>query len=204
MALVLGTNCGFVLTAPTTDPGANNYTIDGAAIGFKVTTPSNISKITQIGWWLDNTSTATATVNFEVGLYSDSSGSPNSLLQVSRTNSVNLGTRGVWKTANVDWSVSPNTTYWIFVQVDAATNTAAINFAEFLGGPSVVAAATTLVDPMSGQSVIGNNSYTSIYALYEAQSGPVNIKTIGGLPIASVKTIGGLDKASVKTLGGLG
>jgi hypothetical protein len=39
MALVLGTNCGFCLAAPSTDPGGTETVIDSAARDMIATSP---------------------------------------------------------------------------------------------------------------------------------------------------------------------
>jgi hypothetical protein len=51
MALTLGTNCGFVLAAPTADPGGDASVIDNAAWAMKVVAPAGAVKVTEIGWW---------------------------------------------------------------------------------------------------------------------------------------------------------
>ena len=55
MALVKGTNCGFVTVAPTTDPtGGGATTIDQTSQALKDTSPVGATVITEIGWWCNN------------------------------------------------------------------------------------------------------------------------------------------------------
>ncbi len=72
MALVLGTNCGFVTVAPTSDPtGTINDVQNTFAYASKFTSPATAIKVTEIGWYCDN---ATQEANFEVGIYDHDSG----------------------------------------------------------------------------------------------------------------------------------
>jgi hypothetical protein len=116
MAVVEGTNAGFVLAAPTVDPaGTVAQTIDGNADASKHTAPVGATAITEIGWWCD---TASEDTNFEVGLYdSDGAGGiPGTRLAVAATNT--KGTGAGWKSAAVACAIIAEHVYWIAVQVD--------------------------------------------------------------------------------------
>ena len=122
MAIVLGTNAGFVTSAPTSDPSGNReFDVDFHATAGKDTSPATAIRVTEIGWWCDN---ATQAANFEVGIYDDSGGSPNNLL--AGASLVNAkGTTAGWKKATgLNITISSSTTYWIALQVDStATST---------------------------------------------------------------------------------
>ena len=114
MSLVVGTNCGFVTSAPVDDPeGATLQINENIYFAEFDTSPINAAKISEVGWYCD---TDQSEANFEVGLYEDDAGNPGTLLEVSRTNVKTTGTG--WKTVSVDWAISPNTKYWIAVQCD--------------------------------------------------------------------------------------
>ena len=115
MAIVLGTNCGFVTVSPTDDPEAAGNAISNTSKAVKGTVPAGMTKITEVGWWCAN---ASQEINFEVGLYSHDAGNdkPDNRLYVDATNA--KGTVGGWKKVTVDWDVTPETIYWIAVQVD--------------------------------------------------------------------------------------
>jgi len=123
MAVTIGTNAGFVAVAPVDDPTGNaTIALDTNAWATKDTSPADIVKITEIGWWCDN---ATEEANFEVGLYNHDAGSdtPDDLLFSDTVNA--KGTDAGWKTVSVNWSIDPSTVYWIAVQLDdtaTATN----------------------------------------------------------------------------------
>jgi len=125
MALVLGTNCGFVSSAPVADPlGSNSSGIDEQAKAIRDVSSSDAIKVIEIGWWCDN---ATEESNFEVGLYSnEGNDEPETRLFVDTTNA--KGTGAGWKTVAVDWEISPSTTYWIAFQLDDTTTTTNSDF----------------------------------------------------------------------------
>jgi hypothetical protein len=145
MALVKGTNCGFVLTAPTADPGGTSVSCDYTSQAFKDVVPAGYTKITEIGWWC---ASATEESNFEVGLYSHDAvnDKPQTRLAVSATNA--KGTGSGWKKVTVNWSVSPGQTYWMAFQLDD-TATATYFTRTAVGGErrSVKTPSDTLTDP---------------------------------------------------------
>lgn len=123
-ALVDGTNCGFVTTAPTADPAATAFgNVDNQARAGKFTAPAT-GTVTEIGWWVDN---ATEEANYECGLYTDDGGGATSvavdLIDASRTNA--KGTSGgLWKSCTVSIAITSGTIYWIAIQLDdTATQT---------------------------------------------------------------------------------
>lgn len=170
MPLVPGTNCGFVSVAPSVNPGGINTNVDGYARAIKHVSPVGATKITEIGWWSDNSSQET---NFEVGLYSHDAGNdkPNVRLFVDATNA--KGTAAGWKTVAVNWEITAETTYWIAIQVDPTATRTKFDYWDF-GAPSRGATvnAATLPTPWAGG--FENAGYVfSIYALYEEGGGGV-------------------------------
>lgn len=164
MAIVLGTNAGFVTEAPVADPTGIIFGIDNQADYTKDTTPAggNIH-ITEIGWWCD---VATEAANFEVGIYDHDSGDdvPNNLIEVSRTNA--KGTTAGWKTASVDWIISPETIYWIGVQLDN-TDTDTYTNRSTSGGRSFYQFSKTTLPNPAGDGIVYDNRILAFYALYE-------------------------------------
>lgn len=118
MALVLGTNCGFVSEAPVADPeGAANYATDGIADALEDTTPATAVKVTEIGWWCD--SQGDDGPNWEVGIYDDDNDEPGDLL--AGADIVNVLTAGAgWKSVvGLNITITPEIKYWIAMQLDA-------------------------------------------------------------------------------------
>ena len=115
MAIVIGTNSGFVTTAPTSDPSAGGIAKNvDARLGTKDTSPADAIKITEIGWWRDTIFTG-ADIEYRVGIYSDNgAGEPHLLVEQSGTiqggTSVNL-----WLSVGVDFTITGNTPYWICI-----------------------------------------------------------------------------------------
>ncbi len=166
MALVLGTNCGFVTSRPFSDPVADETTVDGRAQTIKDTSTSSSIRITEIGWWCD---TATGHANYEVGIYSDdATGEPNLILFSDTTNAKGL-TAG-WKRAmGLDWVLNANTIYWIAIQLDETMPLTKSN-RRTTGGPGYAykSGRSTLPSPdwLSNTGAQPTGMY-GIYALYE-------------------------------------
>lgn len=168
MALVLGTNSGFVTVAPTTDPAASlQITIDGGSCVTKHTSPAYSARIIEIGWWRD---LGVNTANWEVGLYSDNAGVADARLAIEATNS--SSTTG-WLTRAVNWSISPSTAYWLGLQMDAHTGTSNVD-RETTGGAGYdfLATQTALNDPYGGGAVAQPTGLVAIYALVEPLFSP--------------------------------
>lgn len=164
MALVLGTNCGFVTVAPTDDPSGTGFTCDGYALAMGATSPSKHSTITSIGWYA---SAAGQNTNFEVGVYSDNGGVPGDLIYSNRTNATGTST-GWLSVSGLDWSVVANTKYWIAVQVDATATAWNCDNASSGGeGFDLKSSQTTLPSSFDGGALNDADGLLSIYALYE-------------------------------------
>jgi len=177
MALVDGTNCGFVLSAPVADPAGTATTRDNYASAIKVVAPAGISAITEIDWWSDNYSNET---NFEVGLYSHDAGNdkPGTQLEIENINA--KGTALGWKTVSVNWSVTPETTYWIALQIDNTATTTKFDWSATGGLRISVRAASSLGATWPVDSNEGPDYLYSIYALYEVVSNDIS-GTIDGI-----------------------
>ena len=167
MALVLGTNSGFVTTAPTADPAAIYPAIDTRAFVSKDASPATAKRITEIGWWCDN---ATEEANFELGLYAadgiSSPGEAGTLLHIERTNA--KGTGAGWKTVAVDWAIDPSTDYWLGVQLDDTATATNINHNTAGGlGFDYLDRRTSLPDPFGGGAFFADY-LVAIYAVWDA------------------------------------
>ncbi len=170
MALVIGTNCGFVTEAPAADPdGQIDFAIDTRMGATKDTTPAVPTTITEIGWWCD---TATEETNFEVGIYSDGGGDdPVNLLHVSRTNA--KGTTAGWKrVTGLNFELTAETIYWIAVQVDDTTTASNSQYAN-TGGPGFAydTSETTLKTPWTSTSGDVDGKF-AVYAVWEGGEPP--------------------------------
>ncbi len=160
MAVVLGTNSGFVTVAPTADPAGTNTTIDGSSVVTKDTSPANAVKITEIGWYRGSGTNAS---NFEVALYSDSAAIAATRLFVDATNS---SSAGGWITTAVDWAISPSTAYWLGLQMDAHAGSSTVDTGTPGGsGSDVQTSQTALNDPYGGGTVADASGMYAIYAL---------------------------------------
>ena len=195
MAVVLGTNAGFVSEAPVADPSGSNFVADFSCTAVRHTAPGGMTKITEVGWWCDN---ATEAANFEVGLYTNdvANSLPETLLFSDKVNAKGTGTG--WKTVAVDWDITPGTIYWIAVQLDdTATST---NFNYTAGGYYTNdSSEATLFDPTWPNTSPGGEFTFAIYALVEA--GATYSELSGTIAVQSVVS-GNIDTTAVYTLSG--
>ena len=162
MAVVIGTNSGFVTTAPTADPAASATVIDNLAMAISDVTPALTGSVSEIGWFCAN---ATQETNFEVGIYEDNGADlPGDLISSYTTNA--KGTGSGWKRVTVDITLSENTKYWIAVQVDNTATTTFVDFTALAQKRSIDNSSTQLVDPWVNEGVSTTNAM-AIYAVVE-------------------------------------
>lgn len=198
MAIVVGTNAGFVIVAPTADPAGSLALNDGNFFTSKYTSPATAQKIYEIGWWCDSASEES---NFEVGLYAADGaaghGEAGTLLQVSRTNA--KGTGAGWKVVTVDWAISANTVYWIAVQVDNTltdTYTNCRTTGVTGGGFDTFTTKTTLPDPAGGGTISDPNGTMAYYAVWVV---PLTITTQATSSVAATTATG---NGNITNIGG--
>ncbi len=202
MTITLGVNSGFVTVAPTTDPaGTTTGAIDTTARVTKDTSSSTAGKIIEVGWWCNE---ATQEANFEVGLYAADGvvvpGEAGTRLFVDATNA--KGTTSGWKVVSgLDWAISPNTAYWIGVQLDdTATTTTTDSGATTGSGFDVLSGQTTLPNPFGGGALFSNLTSLAFYAVWEVASGPSNLKSYNTNVKSNIKSINGNPIANCKSL----
>jgi len=166
MALVLGTNCGFVSSAPSADPGGSNYEFDSRAAALKDVSPATATKITEIGVWID---AATEEANIDLAIYTHNAGDDNPEAIVVGKVNVAKGTTAGWKKQSCNITISSSTTYWIAVQLDStATNTYAI-YGEDVGEKwDIKVSETELTDPWGVSVATYGDKVFGVYAVWEA------------------------------------
>lgn len=165
MALVKGTNCGFVTAAPSGDPGETASVIDNAAQALKDTSPAGAVKVTEIGWYCEN---ATEESNFEAGIYDHNIGDDNPEALVGKSATTAKGTGLGWKrVTGLDITITAETIYWLAVQLDNTATDTNIDGANDAGEKiDVKGAQTTLTDPWA-VSAASYGQLIAVYAVYE-------------------------------------
>jgi len=164
-ALVVGTSCGLVTVAPTSDPeGGLSLTMDDYCRALKITPTANRT-ITEIGWYSNQTSEE---ANFEVAIYSHNAGDdvPDASIYKDQTNA--KGTTPGWKkVTGLSIELTASTVYWIVIQCDPTTTDTKID-ADAIDGQRKAydASESTLQDPWN-QTTANTNYANAIYALYE-------------------------------------
>lgn len=195
MAVVLGTNAGFVTVAPTVNPTGDSQGQDGAARAHKHTTPAGVTKITKIGWYHGNTSNAG---NYELGLYAHNVGTdlPGTLLY--STVAADSGTNEGWKNQVVDWDISPETIYWLAVQLDAVSGSSTIDFAQTGGRTSIDVGIFTLQNPW-----VSDDVQAYIHAIYAVVEAGVEYFDISGTIAGTSNLSGTLSLSDVVPVAGI-
>ena len=166
MTLVVGTNCGLVETAPTSDPtGGFLRVANDSELAMRII-PTRDIIITEIGWWCNE---ATQAANFEVGIYDHDSGvdRPEDLIHVDRTNA--KGTDAGWKVVSgLSWNLTANTTYWIAFQLDDTASVTQTDIEIISGEKNVHKTGQSTLESTWTGTLDGNNNATAIYAVFES------------------------------------
>jgi len=168
MAIIKGTNAGFVTAAPSGDPAASATVLENIAWGLKDTCPADVDIITQVGWYC---SLDSGEVDYEVGLYSHDSGNnePDALLSSSTGHTKANGATGWQIVSGLSWSVTPGTIYWIGLQVDNILGSTATDYANGQTKYARKLAASSLPDPFNAFDTA--DKILSVYALVELSGG---------------------------------
>ena len=181
MALVFGTNCGFVSVRPTSDPATvDSSACDGYHLALKHTSPSGSYILTEIGVYLSGVYTGGT---YKVSLYSDNAGVPGTeqagFPLATQSTTTDAGQWYIY--SGLSFALVSNTVYWMSTgHVDVA------------GGPRIDqdrAAGSNVCYALYANKPSINLNYTSmsIYALYQAVStGHPAIKRFGGVPFAAI------------------
>lgn len=138
--------------------------IDLDAWAFRAESPAGAVKITEIGWW---SSDVTEEANFEVGIYEHNIGddNPEALVEKADTNAKGTGT-GWKRVTGLDITITPETVYWLAVQVDNTATPTKIDLSPDAGEKADNnGAKTTLEDPW-GVSDATYGQLVAVYAVY--------------------------------------
>jgi hypothetical protein len=163
MAVTDGTNAGFVTSAPTSDPAGGNRTQNYYADCCAFMSPAGSNQIIQMGWYCD---TASEEANFQLGLYDDNADTPGTLL--ATTGDIAKGTDAGWKTGALDYTLLPDTKYWLAIQLDNTTTTTYNNADTNASYKLYTKANQTSLPSGSWDGYTGR--ILAIYALYEASA----------------------------------
>ena len=171
MALVKGTNCGFVATAPTANPTGTANGQDSFSSALKDVAPVGATTVTEIGMWIDN---ATQAANMQAGIYDHDSGGNVPVNLLGNSGDFAKGTSGgVWvKATGLSISITAGTTYWIAIQMDdtlTVTNTDITSTPGVKNWSADFGGSTALPDPWGEDSAPAY--LIAIYAVYTTAGG---------------------------------
>ncbi len=184
MAVVLGTNAGFVTVAPSTAPIGLNFTTDGYARCTKHVCPAETT-VTEIGWYTVGGHTAGA---FKVGIYSHDSGSDTAdALLFSQSGGTTSGVPGWQVISGLDWELTEGVTYWVAITVLAVSGSTTLDYSNNAGrSGTVVPAFGDFPDPFSSGS--DTTQALAIYALVESGVIDEGTKTVTVAAVISLST----------------
>ena len=167
MALVEGTNCGFVATAPTSDPeGTGTIFIEGAANAMKFVSPVGATKVIEMGYYQPSNSFQTRDSQF--GIYSHNAGDNNPEDLLGSSGDVSMDTTLGWKVSGVlDIAITGETIYWVAIQHDSEIVGRQVDFrADGAYKRDLKTSQTSLPDPWGTTSGTAGH-LMAIYAVYE-------------------------------------
>lgn len=181
MALASGTNCGFVSSAPSSDPGGSTTgPISGYQVGFKSTCPgSGTQTVSEIGWWQGSTTNNHA--HYGVGIYTDNGSltAPGSVVGSISTGEITANTAEWNKVTGLSISVTGGTVYWITVGADGTGNTIDVtDNASFLYVWDFGVTTPYLESPWNGSVDNDYNRIIALYAVYAAAGGATVVPQI--------------------------
>lgn len=176
MALVKGTNCGFVITAPSVDPAATPNALDNTAGACKDTAPVGMTIINELGVWIDN-ATEAGTIYMTIYEHDSGNNRPGAQVAGAEVNFAKGTTSGWKKITGLNISLTPGNIYWIAAGL---TNTATTTNSDLQSGATGERVAQdddyTLPDPWGGTSEYPDY-LCSVYAVYETIAGIMTLNT---------------------------
>ena len=105
-----------------------------------------------------------------------------------------------WKRVAVNWDISPNTPYWLAVQLDNTATTTEIDYSIINGlGTDFISFSTSLPNPFGGGLISSANGMTAIYAVW-GTGGPIGLKSVNAVTKANIKSINAVLIANVKSI----
>jgi len=176
MAVVIGTNAGFVETAPSSDPTGSDTTADESARASRDTSPATAVRITEMGVYISN---ATEAAQIELGFYDHDAvyDLPKDLIEKTE---IAKGTTEGWKIdVGLNWTISSSTIYWVATQCDNTATTTELDYGINVGyrqAYRTIAGLTALPNPWI-DTLEGNNLSYAVYAVWEAGEPPPGINT---------------------------
>jgi hypothetical protein len=170
MALVVGTNCGFVSVAPSADPNGTSDLVSGFQLTFKCTSPAGSSNIvTEIGWYQAGSNQVSA-YNVAIHAHNAVNDRPGAVLATqSSGQSTTVITPGWYKYTGLNIAIEPGTIYWLTVGLPDATSNfidLGVVAGERTGYKNDSGAPNYIESPWSTITATSNQAY-AIYAKYE-------------------------------------
>jgi len=163
MALVEGTNAGFVSVAPVSDPGSTNFNWERHNYCSKYSAPAT-GIVTEVGIWVSKNSASVRTI--ELGVYEDDGGEPGDLLG-SDTVEVAVDTNFWAKVTGLNIPIENGTSYWIAFADNEISGVFEIDYRSSFKTSRREVVAQLFDDPWDTANDGTSTTTLSYYALYE-------------------------------------
>jgi hypothetical protein len=171
MALVKGTNCGFVSAAPSADPNETGSVLDAYQVALKDTAPAGTNHVTAIGFYQSSATNGAAA--YTAGIYSHDAVNtrPNTLLAAQSSGQSTAATTVGWYAyTGLTIDIVDATTYWVGIGMENVAGQNNVDTVASAGDQynydNVGGAPGYLQDPWDGGAAAHFHSLAAIYALY--------------------------------------
>lgn len=174
MAVVIGTNAGFVTSAPSADPEVIATVFDGQARMWLFTSPAgDNNQITSMGAYISTADAGGDDRDLYFLVYEDN-GSQTAPGNLAFSTTITRGAGIGWKTVSgLEWAITASTNYWLGVAMASHAGSTAVD-QDSAGSQKVRAETswTTPSDPWGGASTGDDSNTGAVYAIYaEAAAG---------------------------------
>lgn len=178
MAVTIGTNAGFVSSAPSANPGGLGYPVNDDVVATKDTSPSGSNVVTQLGWYQSRGAGSDAT-SYNMGIYSHDAANnrPNVLITTQSSGASIIDDTEAWYTySGLNIAIVAATIYWIAFGIDWTGSNNNFDYGAASSGAYAVKAnvGPILPEPF-GAPDASDTRAAAIYALYEAAAGGLSI-----------------------------
>ena len=168
MALVKGTNCGFVAARPVADPVGTTLGVGTRATSFKDVAPATTVRVIEIGYWNDEVG-GTGNQSGEVGIYEDDAGNARPGALIASVN-FNSGDGQDWVFSACDIAITEGNTYWIALFVSSVGSDS--NFTATVGENTEIRIGQASLPNPWGLSTFSQAWLSSIYAIWDVAAPP--------------------------------
>jgi hypothetical protein len=167
VAIVLGTNVGFVATRPTVSPAAANGDATLSRWALKHTSPAGSNNLVELGWHVRYFDAADT---FRMALYAHDAANdrPGALLALTAADIA--VTSENWFYGAASYALAASTVYWMAL-LRANPSRSEVGWDDLTGARVAIDSVTSLSDPWGSSSEQYGDVGVALYARYEPAGG---------------------------------